>query len=149
MKYCFTFPDKHYVEQFHVMIFIGKYFFNQPLYQASIIYHLLLYHLRYFSPFILLVAQLWFKTCFTYGILDGFISKSVRRTGSTYYIFFNHDGAKIIGAGMQTNLRSLFSYRKPACLYIFNIGKHDAAYGDHADIFFRRGKVVHAPDPCQ
>ena len=70
--------------------------------------------LRDLSPFILLVSQLWFKSCFPNSILYCFISEAVRGTCSTYYIFFNHDRTKIIGTGMQANLGSLFSNRKPA-----------------------------------
>src|ERR1043166_1608735 len=53
-----------------------------------------------FSPFILLIAQLWLKSCFANSILYGPVSKPVRRSRSTDHIFFDHDRTKIVGAGM-------------------------------------------------
>src|SRR5688500_2648577 len=100
-----------------------------PLYgdRGLIIYYLLHDGFRNFSPLILLVAQLWFKAGFPDGILYGFISKPVRRSGCTYYVFFYHDRAKIIGATMQTDLCGLLANCQPAGLYVFYIGQHDAA----------------------
>ncbi len=34
-------------------------------------------------------------------------------------------------------------------LNVFHIGQHDAADGDHADIFIGRGEVMYPADPCQ
>src|SRR5262249_37509582 len=75
----------------------------------SVIHYLFFNCLRYLAPFILLVPQLWFKAGIPNGVLDGFVSEAMRSSGSTNNIFFNHDASKIIGTGVQANLRSLFA----------------------------------------
>jgi hypothetical protein len=47
---------------------------------------------------VLLVAQLWLKAGFANSFLNLFIGKTVWRSGGTYYVLFDHNTAKIIGA---------------------------------------------------
>src|SRR3954469_21178161 len=79
----------------------------------SIIDDLLFNCLGNLPPFILLVTQLCFKAGLANGLLDGFVSKTVRRTCRANHVFFNHNAAKIVGASMQTQLSNLPPYREP------------------------------------
>src|SRR5688572_9896681 len=115
--------------------------------RGLIIYYLFFDGFGNNSPFILLVAQLRFKACFFNSILDGAISKTMRGTCGTHHIFFNHDGTKIVGACMQAELRCLFANGEPGSLDVFDVRQHDAADGDHPDVFFRRGQVMYTADP--
>ena len=54
-----------------------------------LIINYLLLHLRYGAKFILLIAKLWFKACFTDGLLYSISSKTVRSARCTYHVLFN------------------------------------------------------------
>src|SRR5262249_31851912 len=97
----------------------------------------LFFHLgREFPKFILLISELWFKACFPDSFLYALTGKAVRRSRSADYIFFKHNASKIVGPRMETNLRGLFAYSEPGCLNILDIGQHNPAHRNHADIFF-------------
>ena len=88
----------------------------------------------------------WLRSCGSkpasrIACLNCFIRKTMRRTGSTHHIFFDHDRSKIIGTGMQTQLCCLFTNRKPdACMFL-TLGSMMRLMSNHANIFFRRSRL--------
>ena len=73
----------------------------------------------------------------------------MRCAGGAHHVLLDHNGAEIVGTRMKAELGDVFTHRQPAGLDIFNIGQHDPAEGDHADIFFWGGQVLHAADLCK
>lgn len=51
-------------------------------------------------------------------------------------IFFDHDASEIVGACVKTQLGCRLSDGQPGGLDVWNVGQHDPADGDHADIRF-------------
>src|SRR6476469_2357388 len=95
--------------------------------QLLVIDNLFFDFFRHGPEFVLLVAELWFKTGFADSLLDSFAGKTVRRTRCTNYIFFDHDAAKVVSPGMQAELGYFLTNREPGGLDILDVGQHNSA----------------------
>ena len=65
------------------------------------------------------------------------------------HVFLDHDRPEIVRPGREADLGYGLAHGEPGGLDVFDVGEHDPTDGDHADIFFGRGQVLHAADPGQ
>ena len=78
--------------------------------------------LRQFPVFILLVAQLGREARLADSVLYALGGKAEASAGGGDDVLFDHDGAEVVGAGVQAELGHRFAYRQPGSLYVGDVG---------------------------
>lgn len=88
-----------------------------------------------FDMFVFLIVQLWD----VFGFVDRFLyvisGKVEMGIGCGNYIFFNYDGVKVVGFGVQVELSDLFVYCQLGGLNIGDIRQYDMVYGNYMYVF--------------
>lgn len=105
---------------------------------SLVVDHLLFHFCWNRSELVLLVSQLRLKAGFTNGLLYSSAGEPMWGARSTYYVFFNHNAAKVVRPSMQTGLRSLFSHCKPRSLNVGDIRQHHSAERYHSNVLLWR-----------